>query len=130
MTRRHQRPSVKGKGADIFFGDAAPPEQDQDQELESAPATQADADGLDISFEDALARIAPPARITACYRFSQAELDALHSLVQQATEDNRTRISKQDVVRLGLAALLSNYEDQGRRSVLGRFIERERLTTG
>jgi len=160
MPSRHKRPSLKGKGADIFFSGEVPiatepeiaerlttargPEvkpKSTDESLlasmqASAPARQqpsklaskqADPRGsTSTAAGAALDRIAAPGRITASFRFAEEELEALDDAVTEAKKKHRVRIAKQEVVRLGLAALLSDYEARGTASVLGQYIAKER----
>lgn len=76
--------------------------------------------------ETALDQIAAQGRITASFRFSEAELDALDDAVTEVKKKHRVRIAKQELVRLGLATLLSDYRERGKKSVLGLYIEREK----
>lgn len=150
MAKRAQRPSVKDKGVDILFPqDGGPPEagsspswetdsaagpetyasklaskQDSGQASKQAPDADSDLDL--ILFEESLARIAEAGRITASFRFSESELDALDDVVYRSRRLRKVRLVKQDVVRLGLAALLAEYKERGRDSILGRYIERQK----
>ena len=148
MTSRPKRPSLKGKGADIFFTGEAPagtgPESEPVEEprdeskLASLQASKsasnrsrprgAPSDTEIIVADAALDRIAAQGRITASFRFTEEELEALDDAVTEAKKKHRVRIAKQEVVRLGLAALLSDYRERGKDSVLGLYIEREKET--
>lgn len=156
MTSRAKRPSFKGKGADIFFTGEAPaaiepePEAVEEPEDESKLASlqasksaskqpgklasnrrqsRAALSDTEIAIADAaLDRIAAQGRITASFRFTEDELDALDDAVTEARKKHRVKVSKQEVVRLGLAALLSDYRERGKDSVLGLYIEREKET--
>jgi hypothetical protein len=142
MTRRAKRPSVKGMGADIFFSEVPSPSVPEGQEptvqsegprhaskQASLPAAEK-ATPLELSdveraiAEDALSRVAEAGRITASFRFTKPELDALDDLVYRARKRHGVRIPKQEIVRLGLASLLSEYKERGDKSVLGRYIMR------
>lgn len=156
MPSRPNRPSLKGRGADIFFTGEAPaaiePEPESVEELsdESKLASlqasksaskqpsklasnrsvprSTPSDTEIIVADAALDRIAAPGRITASFRFTEEELDALDDAVTETKKKHRVRIAKQEVVRLGLAALLSDYRERGKDSVLGLYIEREKET--
>jgi len=142
MARRPRRPSVKGMGAEIFFAEGAHPTPPEGQEkltaqepaaLASLQASKPDSeppvpeDLTDVELliiEDALSRVAEAGRITASFRFTKAELDALDDLTYRVRKRHGVRVPKQEIVRLGLAALVREYKEKGDVSVLGRYIMR------
>lgn len=150
MPSRPKRPSIKGRGADIFFASEAPvvmePEPEPIEEpgekrkLASKQASQQasklasnrseprgePSDTEIIVATTALGRVAAQGRITASFRFTEEELEALDDAVTDAKKKHRVRIAKQEVVRLGLAALLSDYRERGKDGVLGLYIEQEK----
>lgn len=152
MASRPKRPSLKGKGADIFFTGEAPAvtepepepaEESRDESLQaslqaSKPTSKLAStrdrprgslsDSEIIVADAALDRIAAQGRITASFRFTEEELEALDDAVTDVKKKHRVRIAKQEVVRLGLAALLSDYRERAKDSVLGLYIEREKET--
>ena len=146
MARRPKRPSVKDKGVDILFPAGSETEGIGERQLVEAPtdepegeagaqhasmqaSTQTNMRASDeasdvdlLVFEDAMGRIAEAGRITGSFRFTAPELEALDDLVYRSRKRHRVRLVKQEVVRLGLAALLAEYKERGDESVLGRYL--------
>ena len=78
---------------------------------------------------DALAElwgeISEPAPVSNAFRFTEGELARLTDVAYELSKRHSTRLTKQDVVRLGLGALLRGYEREGDASLLGRYVLRE-----
>jgi hypothetical protein len=88
----------------------------------------------DSRLEDALAELWPQLRQSAskmgAFRFAPEELEELHDVVYEVLKGDRVTIEKQEVARLALAALLLEWRREGARSLLGRYVERRKATTG
>jgi len=135
MPSRPKRPSLKNQGAEILFPPGEPPEgavrarpsttSRSHQSLQASnPASRSDeASDVDLLvFEGVLERISGQPRVTASFRFTEAELEALDDVVYRNPLRAKARLAKQEVVRLGLAALLAEYQERADESVLGRYI--------
>jgi hypothetical protein len=197
--RRPSRVSLKGKGADIFFGDYTPPglagpepagpanesgrtperEREADrtastadkQALLQADMQVAEQDSLQADqqesivasksasrqerlrtggrgvvtggpptaheAESAALRDVPddvwdsleePATITNSFRYTDAELSALTDVLYQIGKQQKAKLSKQEVARLGLNVVLDDYRRRGSGSLLGQLATRRRRT--
>lgn len=138
MSSRPKRPSLKNQGAEILFpsGDSSaraeetsePPAPNKQASLQVSLQDKAMAESSDVDllvFDDVLARIGGQPRVTASFRFTEAELAALDDVVYRSPLRSKVRLAKQEVVRLGLAALLAEYEERGDESILGRYMIRQ-----
>lgn len=137
MTSRPKRASLKNQGAEILFpGGEAPTRADdvsgsmnasRQASLQASKQNAPSAETSDVDllvFDGVLERISGQPRVTASFRFTEAELDALDDVVYRSPQRPKVRLAKQEVVRLGLAALLAEYEERGDESILGRYIAR------
>ena len=173
-----KRVSVKGKGADIFFGEygAIPPDPASDQPGEFAPAVSPgqpstpetiptqlppveaskNTQKKDVLQESIHARktpdtaisppllgpltsevldsisqyIAKPAAITNAFRYTEQELSWLTDAIYELTKRHSIKMTKQDVARLGLNAVLWDYRTRGDSSLLGEFVARKKRQRG
>lgn len=118
---RQKRPSMKGRGAEIFFaGDADPEAAAVD------PALAEDLDQLPddelLIFEAALEMLKRPADQQIGPRLAPEELETITDLAYEARKAYGVKLTQQDIVRLGVAWLLANYRERQATSVLGLFI--------
>lgn len=143
-----RRVSLQGKGVDLFFGGdsraasvAEPPAPETDEPSTPrisrsrtvAPPTtsvrarvRAHTDGAAPSGDAELfALIEDRQRLaSSTFRFQPEELEQLDLVVEEIGRGRSRRLSKNDVVRLGLRWLLSDYESNRQRSLLGRLAAR------
>ena len=182
-----KRVSIKGRGADLFFGDYEP------EHPASLPAPTAHAEAADAAATDAIipaddrqkltdvspdpptstlespspidmharkhestkARmhapsadmeresimpadlpdkvwdlIAEQATITNAFRYTDQDLTTLADVLYDITKRHRVKISKQDVARLGLNAVLQDYQQRGDASLLGELARRKKRSRG
>ena len=75
-------------------------------------------------------RVAEPATITNAFRYTERELTALADTLYEVTKRHRVKVSKQDVARLGLNAVLAEYELRGEESLLAELIRRKKRQRG
>ena len=151
MAKRPKRPSLKDKGVDILF----PQDEEPAEEEQRAPVTdEASEDASEaeeptienlrasvhahmhandrpsdvelLVFDDALQRIAGIGRVSSSFRFTEAELEALDDFVYRARKRHKVKLVKQEVVRLGLAALLAEFKERGPDSMLGRYMRHQK----
>lgn len=162
-----KRVSVKGRGADLFFSEAAggevagsgfehqddhvleiakQPDGEPDSKLASQlasyqankqtgagrvarpPKRRSEEKGSQPTsagspYEIAVKRISRPGIVAGAFRFSPDEIEGLDDLVYQVKKRYGVRVLKQDIVRLALAYLASQYEELGEESVLGRYVK-------
>jgi hypothetical protein len=196
VASRPKRVSLKGKGADIFFGDYAPPSSESVTEeapavvaptpdLEPAePASTAPSPSIPADHESAtgqserlqaskqettlaskpsrkragrppskqasegvgsasgvtpaFAEIADavwvsvdaPATITNSFRYTEAELSAVADTLYELSRPRGTRLTKQDIARLGLNVVLDDYRRRGPASLLGQLAARRQRRSG
>ena len=180
-----RRVSLKGKGADLFFGDRPPGVEDHEQDADvvtpdtTDPAsTIADAAtihgelpttsngvgspeqtrrgvaeprdrgpdedtntakrassidhdlvtaALGPEFLDAMwERLISQATNSNSFRYTTPELDELNDALYQVSKAERVRLTKQDIARLGLNAVLWDYRQRGGDSWLCQFARRKR----
>jgi hypothetical protein len=168
MTKR--RVSVKGKGADIFFGDfsgAQGPAEPPSEAATGAPEPDAAAPASDMlaskkasaqESKNARTRASkkrtiqdnatPPeadpvspmhellgsvwqpvserATLTNAFRYTDRDLALLEDVLYDIHKRLRLKLTKQDVARLGLNAVLLDYQTHGDASLLGRFAHRRK----
>lgn len=118
---KQKRPSMKGRGADIFFaGDAEPAKVVADAAL-TADLEQLPDDEI-LIFEIALEALKRPADQQIGPRLSREDLDLITDLVYEARKTYGVKLTQQDVVRLGVSWLIANYRERKDTSVLGLFI--------
>jgi hypothetical protein len=156
-----KRASIKGRGADIFFGEYPPdapavedptstaqeeaPDTPVAHEPPTTPSTPkspsdtAPAVIPDVTpglrHDEILAAIwqhvADPAMVNSTFRFSSRELSWLEDAVYEISKRYGVKVSKQDLIRLGLHILQWDYEQHGETSVLGAFAtKRQRQRRG
>lgn len=119
---RQKRPSMKGRGAEIFFaGDA-------ESEASTAvdPVLAADLDHLPdddlLIFEEALEMLKRPADQQIGPRLAAEELETISDLVYEARKSYGVKLTQQDIVRLGVVWMIASYRERQATSVLGLFI--------
>lgn len=174
-----KRVSLKGKGAEIFFGDAttrgqppqeprgaersdgtggtdlnpatppappAPQPKSKDARLRasmqeskhartadvtaggtaaSAPAARS-LDVLDAIYDHVAAR----ATVTNAFRYTERDLTLLTDALYQLSKRHGTKLSKQDVARLGLNVVLWDYQTRGDDSLLTQLALRRKREHG
>lgn len=160
---KHKRVTVRGKGADLFFGDLPPDPIDGDNdelvddgneiepvedsadiqedaplppanpavEQESKHASNGQASGennaelISSAILDAVWRdLAEQATVTNAFRYTHEELGQLTDAIYELGKEYGTRVTKQEVARLGLNAILTDYQIRGSESLLSSFIAR------
>ncbi len=158
-----KRVSVKGKGADIFFGDYTQPETGQERPDEAplpapgeetspqnasmqastlasmqegkkprgspstrsaTPKTASEASGL--SLPSLLPFVSERATVTNAFRYTERELSWLTDAIYEVFKRYRAKISKQEVARLGLAAVLLDFQERGDASLLAQLAARKK----
>jgi hypothetical protein len=67
-----------------------------------------------------------PATITNSFRYTDEELSALADALYAISKQQKTRLTKQDVARLGLNVVLDDYRRRGPASLLGQLAGRRR----
>jgi hypothetical protein len=65
-----------------------------------------------------------PATITNSFRYTDEELSALADVLYAISKQQKTRLTKQDVARLGLNVILDDYRRRGPTSLLGQLASR------
>ena len=154
-----ERFSIKGKGAELFFGaEDREPEQRPASELPEVPAIQPAAEpasppatqppsqqaNMPPSAQDTRAADSQPNDVEASmrhrlrellnqdhplhysYRFTRDEIDALRDIVYELEAKRGLRITRNDVVRLGLNWVIDDYRAHGKDSLLMRVMKEER----
>ena len=137
MPSRPKRPSLTSQGAEILFPASEPGmrtdeisdplKASRQASLQASKKASVASEMSDVDlliFDGAVERISGQPRVTASFRFTEAELDALDEVVYRGPQRPKVRLAKQEVVRLGLAALLAEYEERGDESILGRYMVR------
>jgi hypothetical protein len=64
------------------------------------------------------------ATLANTFRYTEQELDWLADALYEITKRHRARLTKQDIARLGLNAVLWDYRVRGDASLLGEFVRR------
>lgn len=129
-----KRVSLRGKGVELFFG-GAPREVAPavEQPTEAAPFTsgpesaQASVHARTRSaVDEALLRALAEKQwlASSTFRFHPEELDRLDALADAVNRAKTRRVSKNDLVRLGLLWLLNDYDLNAGRSLVGRLLDR------
>jgi hypothetical protein len=171
-----KRVSVKGMGADIFFGDslpqqpAEPPSPTPDEQAASSEAAPESLGGQGAKEEsmqeskharkraskkedkkeetqeassnqmpasplasEVIASVWPNlserATITNAFRYTATELSSLTDAIYEITKRQGAKLSKQDIARLGLNAVLWDFQARGENSLLGEFVKKRKLQT-
>ena len=129
-----KRISLQGKGAELFFAGVnskesraasatAEPREDPAEYVDARVHARADAgSGADESIFRGLSdkqRLA-----SSTFRFQPEELERLDLVFEEINRSKPRRISKNDVVRLGLRWLLADYESNRTGSMLAKLMER------
>ncbi len=146
-----ERFSIKGKGAELFYGDApdnrpTPPVPDAarqtdsvlssktdrqpDRKTESKTARQTDIPPGGDQSGDVVRRLreiladAHPVHNT--FRYSQSVLDAVRDIVYELEVKRGVKTSRNDVMRLGLSWIIDDYHSRGAGSLLVAVLKEER----
>ena len=162
-----KRVSMKGKGADIFFGGdpalsqaevspadvpptgAVPQPQavnipnDQPSKKESMHASMQERKQLAAPVDQPASTLLPPeilesiwqdishrATITNAFRYTDLELSQLTDAIYEISKRHEVKLTKQDIARLGLNAVLWDYRDRGDASLLGALALRRKTRQG
>jgi hypothetical protein len=152
MSKRVPRPSIRGKGAEIFFtGDLPPVDETATHERPSPEPNEADSEATPPPAPDEVPAAAPPsttaiaqrtmpgvdslwpamrdrARNALTFRYSQQELESIDDLVHEFHGRFHIRLLKQDIARLGLNAIIQDYDDNGTHSLLAEYAQRKEVT--
>jgi hypothetical protein len=86
--------------------------------------------GLAALDGDVWTRVDASATITSSFRYTEAELTALTDVLYEVGKQYGARVTKQDVARLALNAVLDDYHQRGPGSLLGQLAARRRRSTG
>ncbi len=155
-----ERFSIKGKGAELFFGDgelrepqvppnpeipevsathaaagpARPPAiQPPSQQATLPPSAQGTRDAvsqptdIDASMRHRLRELLVQEHpLHYSYRFTRDEIDALRDIVYELEAKRGLRITRNDVVRLGLDWVIDDYRARGKDSLLMQVMKEER----
>jgi hypothetical protein len=155
-----ERFSIKGKGAELFFGaeERREPEPQPESEAPEVTAIHAAPDPasppaapppslqatVPPSAQGTSDTVSQPTDIDASmrhrlrellvqdhplhysYRFTRDEIDALRDIVYELEAKRGLRITRNDVVRLGLNWVIDDYRAHGKDSVLMRVMKEER----
>lgn len=122
---KQKRPSMKGRGADIFFaGDAEPEKVVADAAL-TKDLEQLPDDEL-LIFEVALESLKRPADQQIGPRLAREDIELISDLAYEARKTYGVKLTQQDVVRLGVSWLIANYHERKDTSVLGLFMRGRR----
>ncbi len=70
--------------------------------------------------------LSEPATLSNAFRFTDEELSQLTDVAYEISKRHNARVTKQDIVRLGLASLLWDYEQNGDTSLLDRYVVRKK----
>ena len=68
--------------------------------------------------------LAEQATVTNAFRYTHEELGQLTDAIYELGKEYGTRVTKQEVARLGLNAILTDYQIRGPDSLLSTFIAR------
>lgn len=155
-----ERFSIKGKGAELFFGAGERRELEPQPESESPdlaatqtasqpaslPAAQPPGQQATLppSAQDTMSAPTPPAGIEASirdrlrqqleqdhplhlsYRFAREEIDALRDIVYELEVKRDLRITRNDIIRVGLNWVIDDYRAHGKDSLLMLVLREER----
>ncbi|MSQ24465.1 MAG: hypothetical protein EXR58_07985 [Chloroflexi bacterium] len=131
-----KRISLQGKGVDLFFPSAAEdpararsessgPADAAPQHAPSATRSIMHARTHPTSADDLLRALSAKQRLaSSTFRFQPDELERLDVIVDELSHAHPRRISKNDLVRLGLLWLLADYEADPDQSLVGRLLTR------
>ena len=119
---RQKRPSMKGRGEDLFYARDADPEAVEDVALADDLNELADEELL--VFDTALDMLSRPADQQIGPRLSRKEIDTITDVIYEAHKSYGLKLTQQDIVRLGVTWLLANYREREATSVLGLFMRK------
>lgn len=127
-----KRVSLQGKGVELFFGGAPHATADPEAALPTEAATTSSANlharvhaRIGAGEDDLLRGLGEKQRLaSSTFRFQPEELELLDALFDELNHAKPRRISKNDLVRLGLRWLLSDYETNAQHSLVGKLLER------
>ena len=106
---------------------ARPAKRSRRSDVTSEPATSIAAELLGAELIDTMwERLASQASISNSFRYTDHELDELNDVLYHVSKDERVRLTKQDIARLGLNAVLWDYRRRGDASLLSEFARRKR----
>ena len=162
-----KRVSMKGKGADIFFGGdtalsraevspadvpptgAVPQPQlvnipdEQPSMQERKHASMQERKQLATPVDQPASTLLPPeilesiwqdishrATITNAFRYTDRELSQLTDAIYEISKRHEVKLTKQDIARLGLNAVLWDYRARGDASLLGALALRRKTRQG
>ncbi|MDP9372512.1 MAG: hypothetical protein M3Q65_08695, partial [Chloroflexota bacterium] len=91
-------------------------------EPESLWSAPLDPAVLDATWQN----VARQATLANTFRYTDQELTWLNDALYELTKRHRVKLTKQDIVRLGLNAVLRDYQVHGDASLLGEFVRRKR----
>jgi len=94
------------------------------QESVHAPRTLADL--LPVIYD----QVASRATVSNAFRYTDSELERLTDALYQITKRHRVKLTKQDVARLGLNAVLWDHETRGKDSLLTQLALRKKREPG
>jgi hypothetical protein len=77
-------------------------------------------------FEGIWPSLAEPATLTNAFRYTEQELTGLNDVAYEVTKAHRVKLSKQDIARLGLNAVLWDYRARGEESLVSQFVRRRK----
>jgi hypothetical protein len=129
-----KRVSLQGKGAELFFG-GGPRAVAEDNATESTDSPPYGASKepeqarvharIGASDDELLRGLGEKQRLaSSTFRFQPDELELLDAMFDELNRAKPRRISKNDLVRLGVRWLLSDYEANAERSLAARLLDR------
>ncbi len=151
---RPKRPSMQGKGAELFFSGDLPEDTSTDAPIAPEPGTESEkarkkeslqerklASNIPslheafsevefVVWEAALARMDEPGNVPNTFRYAQAELDAIDDLVHEVRRGFKQRIAKQDVARLALNLLITDFVERREGSFLAAYLSQQQRKSG
>ncbi len=83
-----------------------------------------------VVWEAALARMDEPGNVPNTFRYAQAELDAIDDLVHEVRRGFKQRIAKQDVARLALNLLITDFVERREGSFLAAYLSQQQRKSG
>jgi hypothetical protein len=72
------------------------------------------------------ASLAERATITNAFRYTDQELAWLTDVLYEITKRHKVKLTKQDIARLGLNAVLWDWRERGDASLLGEFVRKRK----
>ena len=74
--------------------------------------------------------VAEPATLPNAFRYTDQELTTLADVLYDVGKRHRVKVSKQDIARLGLNAVLQDYQERGDDSLLAELVRRKKRSHG